>query len=166
MAASSHLPICHGQNDPSLVSRNFPLKTGAEVQQVSSLSLLILSPCCVFFPLLRVSMNRVYVCDGSFSEGDGDEKRALLIIRTTPAGKIAQDPAYRRKYDPVDRGKHFLYFCLCVCVFFCFSFRIFLLCFFVFSFFPGLFTGHDPTRGSGQGGFKISRVGSGRVRTF
>ena len=31
---------------------------------------------------------------------------------------------------------------------------------------PGLFTGHDPTRGSGQGGFKISRVGSGRVITF
>ena len=42
----------------------------------------------------------------------------------------------------------------------------------------GLFTGHDPTRGSGQGGFKISwvgrvgslrfkmsRVGSGRVRS-
>ena len=32
--------------------------------------------------------------------------------------------------------------------------------------FPRLFTGHDPTRGSGQGGFKISRVGSGRVKTF
>ena len=29
--------------------------------------------------------------------------------------------------------------------------------------FPELFTGHDPTRGSGQGDFKISRVGSGRV---
>ena len=28
---------------------------------------------------------------------------------------------------------------------------------------PGLFTGNDPTRGSGHGGFKISRVGSGRV---
>ena len=28
------------------------------------------------------------------------------------------------------------------------------------SFFLGLFTGHDPTRGSGQGGLKISRVGS------
>ena len=27
-------------------------------------------------------------------------------------------------------------------------------------YFAGLFTGHDPTRGSGQGGFKISRVGS------
>ena len=30
--------------------------------------------------------------------------------------------------------------------------------------FPGLFTGHAPTRGSGQKGFKMSRVGSGRVR--
>ena len=30
----------------------------------------------------------------------------------------------------------------------------------------GIFTGHDPTRGAGQGGFKISRVGSGRVITF
>ena len=30
----------------------------------------------------------------------------------------------------------------------------------------GLFTGHDPTRGSGRGDFKISRVGSGRVITF
>ena len=29
----------------------------------------------------------------------------------------------------------------------------------------GLFTGHDPN-GSGQGGSKISRVGSGRVITF
>ena len=29
--------------------------------------------------------------------------------------------------------------------------------------FSGLFTGHDLTRGSGQRGFKISRVGSGRV---
>ena len=28
--------------------------------------------------------------------------------------------------------------------------------------FAGLFTGHDPTRGSGQEGFKMSRVGSGR----
>ena len=27
-------------------------------------------------------------------------------------------------------------------------------------------TGHDPTRGSGHGGFKISRVGSGQVITF
>ena len=27
--------------------------------------------------------------------------------------------------------------------------------------FPGLFTGHNPTRGSGQGGCKFSRVGSG-----
>ena len=26
--------------------------------------------------------------------------------------------------------------------------------------------GHDPTGGSGHGGFKISRVGSGRVITF
>ena len=33
----------------------------------------------------------------------------------------------------------------------------------VHSFFSGLFTGHDPTRGLRQGGFKISRVGSGRV---
>ena len=31
---------------------------------------------------------------------------------------------------------------------------------------PGLFTGHDPTRGSGQGVFKISRVESGRVKRF
>ena len=29
--------------------------------------------------------------------------------------------------------------------------------------FPGLFAGHDPTRGSGDGVFKVSRVGSGRV---
>ena len=29
----------------------------------------------------------------------------------------------------------------------------------------GLFTGHDPN-GSGQGGSKISRVGSGRVKRF
>ena len=34
------------------------------------------------------------------------------------------------------------------------------------SYIAGLFTGHDPTRGSGQGGFKISRVGSGRVKRF
>ena len=27
----------------------------------------------------------------------------------------------------------------------------------------GFFTGHDPTRGSVQGGFKISRIGSSRV---
>ena len=29
--------------------------------------------------------------------------------------------------------------------------------------YPGVFTGHDPTRVSGQGDFKMSRVGSGRV---
>ena len=31
---------------------------------------------------------------------------------------------------------------------------------------PGLFMGHDPTRESGQGGFNISRVGSGPILTF
>ena len=35
-----------------------------------------------------------------------------------------------------------------------------------YSFIPRLFTGHDPTRGSGQEGFHISRVGPGRVKTF
>ena len=39
---------------------------------------------------------------------------------------------------------------------------VFLLCFCIpGNFFQGLFTVHDPTRGSGQGGFKISWVGSG-----
>ena len=31
---------------------------------------------------------------------------------------------------------------------------------------PGLFTGHDPTRGSGQEVLEMSRVGSGRVQKF
>ena len=31
---------------------------------------------------------------------------------------------------------------------------------------PGLFAGHDPTRGSGQEDLKMSRVGSGRVWRF
>lgn len=79
-------------------------------------------------PLTRVSMNGV--CDGSFSEGDGDKERALLTIRTKPAGKIAQDAAYRRKYDPIDQGER---------VFFFFFFRIFIVvvfCFFSILVFP------------------------------
>ena len=36
----------------------------------------------------------------------------------------------------------------------------------VFLFFSGLFAGHHPTRGPVQEVFKISRVGSGRVKRF
>lgn len=100
-------------------------------------------------PLTRVSM--FGVCDGSFSEGDGDKERALLTLRTRPAGKIAQDAAYRRKYDPIDQGgcsnicfRIFLYFRVLVLAYFEFFgvvlfFRIFVFpyesCRVFFSFF-------------------------------